>query len=243
MRLAKFLAEAGIASRRKAEELISAGRITVNGEKVTSQGFKILPEQDRVFFDDKEVLSDKKVYFILNKPKGYICSLKDEFSRPLVIELVKDCPEKIFPVGRLDLDTEGLLLLTNDGDFAQMIIHPRNGIVRKYEALVAGQLTEGAMDELETGIELEDGFAKAKAIKLIKQYKGKSRLIIEIHIGKKRIVRRMLKKVGFPVLTLKRIGLGKLTLAGLRPGEYRELTPAEIESLRILASLRPDKES
>jgi 23S rRNA pseudouridine2605 synthase len=234
IRLSRFLAAAGVASRRKAEEYISKGRITVNGQLITGQGYLIDPLNDNVLCDGRALQNEKKVYILLNKPLGYLSAVSDNFGRPVVVDLIKNESARIYPAGRLDLNTEGLLILTNDGDFTNRIIHPRYGIVRKYEAFAAGVITEDTIDKMEKGLFLEDGFSGPAKVKILAYNNIGTKLTLEITSGKKRIVRRLLKAVGHPVLKLKRTALAFLTLDGLKQGEYRNLTPDEVEKIYLL---------
>lgn len=236
MRLAKYLAEAGIASRRKAEEMIAQKRVKVNGETVESQGFKIDPQKDIVEVDDNIVKKcDDKIYILLNKPAGYISSMHDPQGRPTVIQLIKEIEARIYPVGRLDFDTEGLLLLTNDGEFTNLMIHPRYEITKKYEALVKGNITREALNMLKKGVVLEDGLTAPADVKILAQKKYETLLEIKIHEGRKRQVKRMCAAVGHPVIKLKRTAFAFLDLKGINTGEYRYLKPYEVERLKKIA--------
>ena len=231
MRLAKYLAAAGIASRRKAEEYIDSGRIMVNGKVISGQGAVIDPDADDVRFDGNPVQCQQKVYFLLNKPTGYICSIRDDFGRPIVTELIKEKTGRIYPVGRLDMDTEGLLLLTNDGDFAHKVLHPRYNLPRKYVAMVQGVVTRSTVKRLKEGIWLENEFSGPVKVSLLIPFANTSELHLEIYSGKKRIIRRLLKKAGHPVIKLKRVAWAFLNLEGLETGAYRALDPDEIHRL------------
>lgn len=232
MRLARYLAQTGIGSRRRAEELIESGKIRVNGNTVTQQGTKINPEVDIITVDGVRVEFEKKIYLLLNKPAGFLCTLRDPQGRPTVAELVKDLNLRLYPVGRLDYDTQGLLLMTNDGDFANMMIHPRFGIKKRYHARVSAPITKSRLQQLRNGVRLEDGLTSPARVKLLP---GKGRLEIEIAEGKKREVRRMCQAVGLPVISLQRVGFSFLTLQGVRPGKYRLLTMKEVEKLEAEA--------
>ncbi|SHH10289.1 ribosomal large subunit pseudouridine synthase B [Thermosyntropha lipolytica DSM 11003] len=239
MRLAKYLAEAGIASRRKAEELIKQKRVKLNGNVVETLGVKIDPEKDKVEVDGKAVnISNDKIYILLNKPAGYISSVYDPQGRPTVVQLIKDIDTRIYPVGRLDFDTEGLLLLTNDGDFTNLMLHPRYEITKTYEAWVKGVVSSEALKKLRKGVLLEDGITAPAKVRIIKRGRNETLLEIKIHEGRKRQVKRMCKAVGYPVLRLKRTGLAFLNLNGLKTGEYRHLHPDEVERLKLMAAGR-----
>lgn len=238
MRLAKYLAEAGVASRRKAEELIMQGRVKINGLVVKEKGCTINPDVDRVEFDGRIISREEKVYILLNKPAGYISSVFDPQGRPTVMELLKDIKLRIYPVGRLDFDTEGLLLLSNDGDFTNLMIHPRYEINKTYQALVKGKPDKKSLQILQEGIQLEDGITAPARVNILKALQDKTLLEIEIHEGRKRQVKRMCLAVGHPVISLKRTTFGSLKLQGVAPGKYRFLTPSEVNRLKQQASDR-----
>ena len=232
MRLEKFLSESGIASRRDAKKHISAGRVTVNGERVLIPGTHIAPQQDEIIFDGKQVGGKpKQIYLMLHKPAGYVTTVRDEQGRPTVMALVSDISERIYPVGRLDLDTEGLLLMTNDGDFAHRILHPSHEIQKTYVAWVEGQPNRREIQRLRAGIEIEEGVITSAQVDQIGRTERQAQFRIVIHEGKKRQIRRMFHAVGHDVLDLKRIRIGSLSLGRLVIGKHRFLTPAEIESL------------
>lgn len=241
MRLAKYLARQGVASRRKSEELIAEGRVSVNGNIIKEQGFKIDPLQDKVEVDGHMLQTADKVYLLLYKPAGYISSVSDPWGRPVVTDLIKEEKNRrIYPVGRLDLDTEGLLLMTNDGDFANIIIHPRYKMDKKYEALVQGKVTKDAIKQLQKGILLEDGMTAPAGVHVLKHSSDKTLLEVIIHEGRKRQVRRMLEAVGHPVIHLKRTEVGFLTLKGLKDGEYRYLNSQEVKKLIMISQNTPN---
>ncbi|AIS52425.1 ribosomal large subunit pseudouridine synthase B [Thermoanaerobacter kivui] len=233
-RLQKYLAECGIASRRKCEEYILQGRVKVNGKVIKELGTKINPDVDIIEFDDKIVKREReKIYIMLNKPTGYITSVKDQFGRPTVLDLVK-VKERIYPVGRLDYDTSGLLLLTNDGEIANILMHPRHQIDKTYIAKIKGVPTEEELNKFRNGIFI-NGYMTSKAeIKILDVKNGTSLVEIKIHEGKNRQVRKMCEAIGHPVISLKRIKIGELSLKGLKTGEWRYLTEKEIEYLKSL---------
>lgn len=235
MRLAKYLAQAGIASRRQAEELIAQRRVKLNGSVVTDLTIPVEPQSDRIEFDNQLVRAEEPVYILLNKPAGFICTANDPQGRATVLELVKGVKERIYPVGRLDFDTEGLLLLTNDGEFTNLIIHPRYKIDKKYETWVQGYIREPELNILRVGVELEDGLTAPAEVQLIRRDQRSSIIEVTIHEGRKRQVKRMCKAVGHPVLRLKRIALGFLTLEGVEQGKYRYLLRDEVMRLQALA--------
>jgi 23S rRNA pseudouridine2605 synthase len=225
MRLNAFLARAGVASRRRADELIKAGRVTVNGEP--GQLNTVVGSQDRVEVDGREVQRQRLRYVLLHKPAGVVTTAHDPQGRPTVVQLVPDEP-RVVPVGRLDADTTGALLLTNDGQLAHRLAHPRYGVEKTYVADVEGDPDDDALRRLRDGLELDDGpTAPARARRL-----GRGRVELVLHEGRKHQVKRMLAAVGHPVTTLHRSAYAELTLEGLEPGACRELEPSEIDRLR-----------
>jgi len=226
VRLNKYLAECGVAARRKADDLIATGQIKLNGKVVTELGTKIDPASDRVEYQGCALNSEKKIYIMLYKPAGYITAMSSERDVKLVAELVR-VPEKIFPVGRLDKDTTGLLLFTNDGELTNRLLHPRYEHEKTYEISLQRELTEDALRELEQGVMLEDGMTAPAKAELLASRK----LQLTIHEGRKRQVKRMLEAVGNKVVTLKRVAFAGLTLGDLKVGEWRELTAREVTML------------
>jgi 23S rRNA pseudouridine2605 synthase len=227
MRLNSFLARAGVASRRGADELIKAGRVHVNGEEARLDTF--VGDSDTVEVDGRAVSAQRLAYVLLHKPAGVVTTARDPHGRPTVVELVAAEP-RVVPVGRLDADTTGALLLTNDGLLAHRLAHPRYGVEKVYEAEVEGDADEDALQRLREGVDLEDGrTAPARARRL-----GPGRVELVLHEGRKHQVKRMLAAVGHPVVRLHRSGYAGLTLGGLEPGAWRELEPSEIEELRRL---------
>lgn len=226
-RINKYLAQKGIGSRREIDKYIEMEMITVNGELAVS-GQKV-DDNDKIEINGMliEEQKEKKVYFMLNKPQGYISAVKDAREKT-VVELI-DTPERIYPVGRLDLNTEGLLILTNDGDFYNKLIHPRAEIWKTYIAKVWGRVTEEEVRELQNGIDLEDGKTLPAKVRLERAYDNSSWIEISIREGRNRQVRRMLKAIGHHVIYLKREKLGELTVEGLEAGQYRELYQDELE--------------
>ena len=232
LRLNKFLANAGVCSRREADEFIQAGVVTVNGEVVTELGTKIL-RTDEVKFHDTPVSLEKKVYVLLNKPKDYVTTSDDPQQRKTVMDLVKDvCPERIYPVGRLDRNTTGVLLLTNDGDLASKLTHPKFLKKKVYHVHLDKNLTSHDMDQIREGITLDDGEIKADAIEYADDH-DKSQVGIEIHSGKNRIVRRIFESLGYRVTKLDRVQFAGLTKKNLRRGDWRFLTEKEVDMLRM----------
>ncbi|WP_028909659.1 pseudouridine synthase [Prevotella sp. AGR2160] len=232
IRLNKFLANAGVCSRREADEFIQSGVVTVNGNVVTELGTKVL-RSDEVKFHDQPVTLEKKVYVLLNKPKGYVTTSDDPQQRKTVMDLVKDvCPERIYPVGRLDRNTTGVLLLTNDGDLASKLTHPKFLKKKVYHVHLDKPVTAHDMEQIKEGITLEDGDIKADDIQYADE-KDKTQVGIEIHSGKNRIVRRIFESLGYRVVKLDRVQFAGLTKKGLRRGDWRFLTEKEVDMLRM----------
>ena len=232
IRLNKFLANAGVCSRREADEFIQAGVVTVNGTVVTELGTKVM-RTDEVKFHDQPVSLEKKVYVLLNKPKDYVTTSDDPQQRKTVMDLVKDvCPERIYPVGRLDRNTTGVLLLTNDGDLASKLTHPKFLKKKVYHVYLDKNVTAHDLQQIAEGIELEDGEIHADAIEYASDT-DKSQVGIEIHSGKNRIVRRIFEHLGYRVVKLDRVQFAGLTKKNLRRGDWRFLTEKEVEMLRM----------
>jgi len=235
-RLHKLLARAGVASRRHSEELIRQGRVRVNGQVVTQMGYRV-PSGATISVDGRPIQQiTRRVYYALYKPPGYLSTARDEYGRPTVLHLVPSA-ERIYPVGRLDLDSEGLLLLTNDGELAQHLLHPRYEVAREYLALVQGHPTEEDLDRLRQGVELEDGRTSPAQVERVGSQGADTWLRVVIHEGRKRQVRRMAEAVGHPVRRLIRLRIGPVRVDNLKPGEWRELSPAEVESLRRVSGM------
>ncbi len=236
-RLQKVLAEAGVASRRAAEQLMESGRVSVNGEIVTKMGTKVDPDEDRILVDGKVVQhARERIYIIVNKPRGYVSTVHDPEGRRTVLELVGPIGLRLYPVGRLDMDTEGLLLLTNDGELTNALLHPRHEVPKTYVAEVEGIPSGSVLNSLATGIRLEEGRTAPADVKVVgHNERGGTTLSLTIHEGRKRQVRRMLETVGHPVYFLKRIRFGPLDLRGLKLGQHRYLTSAEVDKLRAAA--------
>ena len=234
IRLQKYLAECGLASRRKAELLISEGSVSVDGKIITEMGYKLDPELQEVRYRGELVRRKKKhTYILLNKPRGYVTTMSDPQGRPIVTSLIKDLDVRVFPVGRLDIDTEGALILTDDGELAHKILHPSHESNKTYEVLVKGLVSRGKIKKLQRGIEI-DGRSTwpAKISKAVKQGPA-SRLVITIHEGRKRQVRKMFEAVGHPVINLKRIAYGQLRLGSLSSGSYRYLSREELKKVLL----------
>lgn len=233
-RLQKYMASCGVASRRKCEEIILSGRVTVNDKLVTELGTKIDTDIDKVFLDGILINKEEfKRYIILNKPVGIITSVKDEKNRKTVLDIV-DVNERVYPVGRLDYDSSGLLLLTNDGEFYNKIIHPRVEVNKVYIAKVSGTFTNEDISKFENGIDI-GGYITAKSkIKVIKQNNKESVVEIIIHEGKNRQIRRMCSALNHDVISLKRVSIGNIKLGNLKTSEYRELNESEIDYINTL---------
>lgn len=230
-RLQKILAKAGIASRRSAERLILEGRIRINGQVVVEMGCKADPARDRITCDGKTIVFEEKIYVLLNKPAGYVTTLSDPQGRPVVTDLLTGIPLRLFPVGRLDLDTEGALLMTNDGVLANNILHPRFEVKKTYEALVAGTPSREKLQLLEQGIEIEGIKTRPASIRVLQRRPDRTLIEIIIHEGKKRQVRKMFQALNHRVLHLKRTAYGRLGLGALPPGKFRVLTPDELKKI------------
>ncbi|NSW90435.1 MAG: rRNA pseudouridine synthase [Firmicutes bacterium] len=234
IRLQKFIAISGVRSRRKAEELIRQGRVEVNGEVVFEPWFPV-GEGDCIKVDGKRIsLEEKKVYIMLNKPEGYVSTVKDQFSRKTVLDLVNGVKGRIYPVGRLDYDTSGLLLLTNDGEFAYKLTHPKHEIKKVYVAEVKGILNSEEIQKFESGLRIDNFKTSPAKLRILKKKNDACILEITIHEGKNRQVRKMCEAIGHPVIRLKRIAVGSLSIGKLPEGQWRYLTKEEVEMLMSL---------
>jgi 23S rRNA pseudouridine2605 synthase len=231
LRLQKFLADAGLASRRGAEQFILAGRVEVNGEIVRQLGTKVDPLHDKISVDGKPVRTKRKLYVALNKPRGCVCSRKDEFERPTIYELLPKEWANLYSVGRLDYDTEGLIFLTNDGQFALRLTHPRYEVSKKYVATVEGRVEAQMLEQFVRGVFDRGEKLKAKKAHLVSATKSVSVAELELTEGKNREVRRMFESQGAKVKRLQRVQIGKIKLGELKPGKWRALTEPEINSL------------
>lgn len=232
MRLNKYIAASGTASRRKADELVFNGNVRVNGMVVKEPGYQVQPDDTVEVNGSRIIASDKKVYIAMNKPLGYVTTMKDQFGRPAVADLVTDIEEMVFPVGRLDYNTTGLLLLTNDGDLAYKLTHPKHEVPKTYRVRVAGWLSDTKIAKLRRGVDI-GGYVTARAqVKVVKQMERSTVVEITIHEGKNRQVRKMFRAVGCPVQELERISIGDIRLGRLSPGHYRKLTKQEIDYLK-----------
>lgn len=234
-RLQKVMSEFGVASRRKCEALIAEGRVRVNGRIVTEQGCKVDKEKESIEVDGKVIRSpDALLYILLNKPSGYITSVRDQFARPTVLDLLKGVSVRVFPIGRLDYDTEGLLILTNDGELTYRLTHPKHNIDKTYRALVRGKVDGGDAAAFSRGLAIEDYVTAPAVLKVVGEAKGNSIVEITIHEGKNRQVRKMCASIGHEVIRLKRIKIGEIGLGGLRAGQWRYLEKKEIDYLKSL---------
>lgn len=235
MRLQKYLANCGVASRRKCEDYILEGKVRVNGDIIRTLGTQV-EEGDEVTFNDQKVkLEDKFVYYMLNKPVGYVTSMHDEKQRPIVIDLLKETQYRVYPIGRLDYNTSGLLLLTNDGDLTYRLTHPKHEVKKRYEVKVRGTLTKEAQNQLKNGVLLDGRQTAPAGLKILHLGEKSTRFYLTIHEGRNRQVRRMCEAVGYVVLSLKRVSIGKLTLGDLALGDYRLLTKEELQYLKKIS--------
>lgn len=236
-RLQKVLARAGVASRRKCEELILQGRVEINDKVVQTLGTKVDPENDDIKVDGKPVRLEKKVYLLFHKPRGVISSVRDPKGRKTVLDFLRDVRERVYPVGRLDYDTEGILLLTNDGELAHALMHPRHEIPKTYHVHVDGIPHGTVLEKLQKGIRLEDGMTAPAEVEYADVFPDQNRSIISItiHEGRNRQVRRMFEAVSYPVRKLRRVRYAFLTLEGVPRGKYRHLSAAEVKELKDLA--------
>jgi pseudouridine synthase len=238
IRLQKVLADAGIASRRASEQLIAEGRVQVDGTTVTWFGFRVHPETSIIHVDGKRVpISSAQRYYALNKPIGVVSTMSDPRGRRTIADYVADVPERMFHVGRLDTETEGLLLLTNDGDLAHRLTHPSFGVTKTYMAEVRGSIPHDLGRRLRKGVELDDGVAKADSFRLVDQAPGRALVEVSLHEGRKHIVRRMLAEAGHPVRRLVRTEFGPIKLGRLKPGSIRALTTNEVGELYAAVEL------
>jgi 23S rRNA pseudouridine2605 synthase len=233
-RIQKILAKAGIASRREAERMVIEGRVAVNGRVIDALGFKADPLKDHIKVDGKRLTHfEPKVILLLNKPRGYLSTVKDPQGRPTVMDLLKKMRWRIYPVGRLDFDAEGLLLLTNDGDLAHLLSHPRFSIPRTYWVKVGGVPDDERLKQLKRGVMLEDGKASVVSFSILRQGEKNSWIRVVVTEGRNRLVKRIFSAIGYSVLKLKRVGFGPIQLGNLPIGQFRYLTPEEITELKV----------
>ncbi|RAK11079.1 ribosomal large subunit pseudouridine synthase B [Halanaerobium saccharolyticum] len=231
-RLQKVMAHAGVASRRKSEEIIAEGRVKVNGEIVEEMGFKVDPEEDEIVVDGEVISEEKKRYILLNKPEGYITTVSDPEGRPTVMDLIPDLKQRLYPAGRLDYDSSGLLLMTNDGDLTYKLTHPKKEVDKKYRVLVQGKLSQEEFEKFEAGMIIDGQKTAPAKISNVNYKDEQTQFEIVIHEGRNRQVRRMVKIVGFSVISLKRIAFAFLTLKGVKEGEFRYLSDQEVNKLK-----------
>lgn len=233
MRIARYLANAGLASRRKSEELILQGKISVNNKVIKDLSFKINPEIDVVKYNNEVVKLEEKVYYVLNKPPGFLCTVKDNFNRKTILDILdrKDKNERLYPVGRLDYNSRGLMFLTNDGDFAYKLTHPKFEIPKTYEIILDREIDGKLLDKIKNGVYIDN--VKLKVANITKEnipFK-KSKIVITIFEGRKRVLRTLFKNLGFNVIDLKRVQIGNFKLENLKEGSYRKLNKSEIKSI------------
>ncbi len=232
MRLHKYIALCGKASRRKAENLIQEGKVFVNGKLINKVGAKVNPKKDEVKVDGEIIkIQIIKLYIMLNKPKGYITTSDDQYNRPTVMDLIKDIPHRIYPVGRLDYNSEGLLLLTNDGDFTNKVIHPKNSINKTYVAKVDGVPDPKSLDKFRKGLKIDNYITAPADIRIMSKSQKSSILEIKIHEGKNRQVRKMCLAIGHPIKELKRVAIGNLNIGNIEVGKWRKLKEHEIRKI------------
>ncbi|UCD64656.1 MAG: rRNA pseudouridine synthase [Candidatus Zixiibacteriota bacterium] len=241
IRLNKYLSQCGVTSRRGAEALITAGRVSVNGRRVDTVGTVIDEETDTVTVDGSVVTpAERKIYVVFNKPPGVITTLDDPFGRKSIANYLKDVPERVYPVGRLDLDTQGVLLLTNDGDLAYRLAHPKYQVEKVYDVRVAGLFTQAAADRIGSGISLEDGATGRATVRIVSSSDDASRLRMTLTEGRKREVKQLCRAVGHPVKQLRRVRFGGISARGLKLGKWRYLSDEEVSELRKLVKLDRD---
>lgn len=238
-RLQKFLARSGVASRREAEKMITSGQVKVNGKVVTELGTKIIPGKDKIYINNVHIRPEKLVYILFNKPKGVVTTLSDPEGRKTVADFVGEIKERVYPVGRLDYNTEGLLLLTNDGKLAQGLTHPKHHVPKTYQVTAVGIIMEEQLDKLRLGVELEDGMTSPAVVQLIEYIHEKNVTVFSITIyeGRNRQVRRMCDAIGHPVRALVRKKMANLTMAGVGKGKFRYLEDQEVKALYKAAKL------
>ncbi|MBQ7861397.1 MAG: rRNA pseudouridine synthase [Clostridia bacterium] len=241
VRLQKYLAECGVASRRKSEELIDQGKVKVNGS-IASIGDKINPKRDTVTVNGKKIVKQKShTYIMLHKPRGFITTMSDEMDRKCVAQLVKDVPGRVYPVGRLDRDSEGMLLFTNDGEFANAMTHPTRHVPKTYRVTVRPSITEEQITKLTTGVIIEDRMTAPAEVRVVTKEEGRVVLEIILYEGRNRQIRKMCEEVGLEVARLKRTAIGSIKLGVLKQGDYRELTEDEVRRLMIAAGMERKK--
>ncbi len=228
-RLQKILANAGIGSRRHCEQLIATGHVTVNGKVVREMGVAVDPRESEVCYDGVPIREQKKVYYLLNKPRGFVCSNRDELGRPRAVDLLRDVPQRIYTVGRLDEDSEGLIIITNDGEFTNLLSHPRHGVPKTYHVEVDGRVERNSIKgSLGRGVWLSEGKTLPARVKVVRRGRNNTVLEVTLREGRNREVRRILARLGFAVRSLKRVKIGWLSDPRLKPGRYRRLGKHEV---------------
>ncbi len=240
-RLNKLLAHAGVGSRRHCDDLIAAGRVAVDGRRVRELGIRIDPETQRIFVDDVPVKLERQVYWLVNKPRGYLCTNHDPGGRPRALDLIPQVEQRVYTVGRLDEGSEGLLLMTNDGDLANKLMHPRFGVEKTYEVQVAGFPTREQIQSLLRGVFLSEGKVSARQVKRLKSQGDSTWLKVVLSEGKNREIRRMLAKLGHKVMRLKRVAIGPIEIGPLAKGKSRRLSLPEINALRAVCGPQAKK--
>lgn len=236
VRLQKYLADCGVASRRKCECIIQAGRVAVN-DRIATIGDSVDPDVDVITLDHRPVVREKKFYVLLNKPEGTVTTVRDTHNRKTVLDSIQGVDARLFPVGRLDMDVSGALLLTNDGELGHRLAHPRYDVDKVYNAWVRGRVSDDTARQLEQGVELEDGRTAPAKVKVLKRTGDATLLRLTVHEGRKRLVKRMCAAVGHPVQRLRRIAMAGINVRDLMPGEWRHLTDEEISRLRRLTKM------
>lgn len=240
IRLDSHLAKLGIDSRRNISGILKKYAVLVNGKRVQEPGVRVDPTRDTILINGKNVVVPQLVYFLLYKPKGYISTSDDEQGRKTVLDLVKS-PTRIYPVGRLDKDSTGLMILTNDGELSNKLIHPKYHVPKTYEVLIAGHVSDIKLQKLRNGVTLDDGMTRPAGVKVLRQTNSKALLQVVLYEGKKRQIRRMAEALELTVIDLKRVKFGPLTLGRLQPGNYRSLTQTEVALLRDATRENPSK--
>jgi 23S rRNA pseudouridine2605 synthase len=240
-RLQKVMAAAGFGSRRGCEEIITAGRVFVNGTRVTKLGATVFPLGDEILVDGRPLKAEPHVYFVVNKPKGYLCTNRDEYGRPLVVNLIDRCPQRIYTVGRLDEDTEGVILVTNDGEMANKIAHPSHKVSKIYLAKIRGHLSNDELEQLRKGIHFSDGLFKPHSVNIRRTGRAATTVLIHMKEGRNREIRRLFARIDHPVLSLKRERIGGLNCRGLKQGEVRQVSREEVMTAFIEAFDKKNK--
>jgi pseudouridine synthase len=240
-RIQKVMARAGVASRRHCEAMIAAGMVKVNGRVITEPGLKVNPDKDKIQVGGETLRPQtQKYYLMMYKPRGYITTMSDEKGRKKVTDLIKGIPARVYPVGRLDYDSEGLLLLTNDGELTFALTHPSHLVPKTYQVRVAGIPAKSQLEQMSAGLNLEDGLTAPARVRMLGRHDDNALVEVTIREGRNRQIRRMFEHIGYRVLRLKRVKLGNLNLEALRPGEYRHLSELEVRRLKTLAGLQPE---